>query len=316
MMRVLCCLLTLLILDEAYGFTYPVKTTTSYCKTKFAAKCWQKSEPTSLTTLFSQKKEYSTEVRLREEAEAPFRKVRFFIYSSLLAGCVISLLVSLARIAAGLNGINVDHLDESLQNAAIDVGGMALLLFLLKSDFDAQESRLKRASKGGEMASLPVRGKADFFKDSLRNQFVSLTLSSFRADRGIDKRIVICAAGEDKITTVIDEIRNPSLQGSLVANDLVVIPVALRTGMSPIGMDDDLLEKECIAIPGGQGWKSFIADEVEEAEKQGVDVNSKGFAIILKKNGRVGQRTNGINLTRMVGEVQDRESLGMDVTNI
>ncbi len=72
--------------------------------------------------LLSKSQNYSKEVRLREEAEAPFRKVRFFVYSALLAGYFVSLLVSSARIAAGLNGINVDLLNESLNNAAIDIG--------------------------------------------------------------------------------------------------------------------------------------------------------------------------------------------------
>ena len=51
-------------------------------------------------------------------------------------------------------------------------------------------------------------------------------------------------------------------------------------------------------------------------EKQGVDVNGRGFSIVLKKNGRVGQRTKGINLKRMVGDVNARKLSGMDVRNI
>jgi hypothetical protein len=59
-------------------------------------------------------------------------------------------------------------------------------------------------------------------------------------------------------------------------------------------MDDDLLEKECIAIPSGRGWKDVISEEVQEALKQGLDATSQGFAIVLNKNGRVGQRTSGV----------------------
>jgi len=40
------------------------------------------------------------------------------------------------------------------------------------------------------------------------------------------------------------------------------------------------------------------------------------LCVILKKNGRVGQRTRGIFLERMVGEVEGRRQAGMDVTNI
>jgi len=47
-----------------------------------------------------------------------------------------------------------------------------------------------------------------------------------------------------------------------------------------------------------------------------VDIEKDGFCVILKKNGRVGQRTKGIFLERMVAMVEDRQSKGMDVTNI
>ena len=237
----------------------------------------------------SRDKNYSTEVRLREEAEAPFRKVRFFVYSALLGGCFISLIVSAARIAAGLNGINADLLGESTTNAAIDLGGIALLSFLLKTDADAQESRLKRASKGGELAALPVRGKAPFFIDQESKTYTTLTLSSFRAGRGIDKRVVICAAGEERISAVVNDMNEESFQESLILNDLLIVPVICPEGTAPIAIDDVLLEKECIAFPYGRGWKEFIASEVEDASKQGVDVDAEGFALILKKNGRVGQ---------------------------
>jgi hypothetical protein len=262
-------------------------------------------------------KNYSKEVRLREEAEAPFQKVRFFIYSALLGGSLISLLVCAARIAAGLNGINTDLLDESLRNAVIDVCGIIILSFLLKNDFDAQESRLKRASKGAELASLTVKGKASFFSD--QNQgYKTLKLSSFRTGRGIDKRPVICVAGHEKISEVVSDLMDTPLQEALISNDLVVIPVEIPDSKAPEGISDDLIKCDLIAIPSvtGSVWKAFVDEEASEALKQGVDVKNEGFAIILKKNGRIGQRTSGINLRKMVGEVQDRKGSGMDVTNI
>eukprot|EP00558_Chaetoceros_sp_UNC1202_P006274 CAMPEP_0197240934 /NCGR_PEP_ID=MMETSP1429-20130617/7113_1 /TAXON_ID=49237 /ORGANISM="Chaetoceros sp., Strain UNC1202" /LENGTH=319 /DNA_ID=CAMNT_0042700687 /DNA_START=20 /DNA_END=979 /DNA_ORIENTATION=+ len=257
---------------------------------------------------------YTTEVRLREEAEAPFRKVRLFLFSSLLGGCIISLLVSAARIAAGLNGINTDLLEESTNNAAIDVGGLAVLGYLIKNDLNAQESRLQRMTKGGALANLTVRGKASFFLDQDQGNYNTLKLSSFRNGRGIDKRIVICAAGKDKISSIIEEI--PSLAESLVRNELVVIPVVLPDGTAPVGVDEAVLGLECLALPMGGSWKTFIEGEVADASKQGVDVSTTGVALILKKNGRVGQRTSGVNLARMTGEVEDRQASGMDVTNI
>ena len=60
----------------------------------------------------------------------------------------------------------------------------------------------------------------------------------------------------------------------------------------------------------------MITDEMEEAMKQDINVYEDGFCVILKKNGRVGQRTRGIFLSNMVGDVTQRREAGMDVMNI
>lgn len=45
--------------------------------------------------------------------------------------------------------------------------------------------------------------------------------------------------------------------------------------------------------------------------------NSQGFSIVLKLNGRVGQRAIGPpNWERLAGDVERRRSRGLDVTNI
>jgi hypothetical protein len=260
----------------------------------------------------NKKNNYSTTDRLREEIEAPFAKVRVFGYSVLLAGCILSLLISLARIAAGLNGINTDVLQESINNAAIDVGGVFLLSFLLKSDFDAKESRLKRAAKGAEIANLQVKGP--FGPDQ---RIETVPLSAFRSGRGIDKRIVICVASKETIHQLLNDIESSSsLQEDLVLSDLVVVPWITPDFTSLNQANSQAMQFDCIGIPVGLNWNDFLRDEIKEAEKQGVDVNGRGFSIVLKKNGRVGQRTKGINLERMVGDVNARKSSGMDVRNI
>ena len=257
------------------------------------------------------KSNYSTVERLREEIEAPFAKVRVFGYSVLLAGCILSLLISLARIAAGLNGINTDFLQESINNAVIDVGGATVLTFLLKTDFDAKESRLRRAAKGAEIASLQVKG---IF--GLDQQLETVQLSAFRSGRGIDKRIIICAASEETIKQLLNDIESStSLREDLILSDLVIVPWVISDSSSLNKVNAQLVQCECIGIPVGLNWNNFLREEIEEAERQGVDVKG-GFSIVLKKNGRVGQRTKGINLQRMVGDVNARKSSGMDVRNI
>ena len=267
--------------------------------------------PSSPTAIFMSqqegKPEYSRELLLREEAESPFRKVRFFFYLSLAGGAATSLAVSVARIAAGLAGINTDLLQESLTNAGVDVGGLAVLAFLYQRDLKAQEARLKQAFKGAALAKLMIRGSksiitgldapADASDDS---DMFTTTLASLRRGRGIEKRVVITAGGKDKIAEIIKEA--VKLQDRIEMSDLLIIPVLMPQGVAPevSGMD----MPSCIALPVGNNWKFVVDDEAEEAVNQGVDIEKEGFCVILKKNGRVGQRTRGVFIERMVGEVE------------
>jgi hypothetical protein len=261
--------------------------------------------------------DYSQDIRLREEAESPFRKVRFFTYASLGAGAVQSLLVSSARIAAALSGINTDLLDESITNAAVDLGGIVVLAILTKRDMEAQESRLKRAKKGGDLARLMIRASKSLAEDAsdsaLPGMFFNTNLSSLRRGRGIEKRVVIAAAGKEKVAEILKEASR--LQDALTLNDFIIVPVVLPQGIAPT-VDENMPLPECVALPLGANWKSVVDDETEEARRQGIDVEGQGIAIVLKKNGRVGQRTKGVFLSQMVGEVEDRRAFGLDVKNI
>ena len=265
--------------------------------------------PSKMTT----EDEYSQDIRLREEAESPFRKVRFFFYASLGAGALQSLLVSSARIAAGLSGINADLLDESLTNAAVDLTGIVVIAFLTKRDLEAQESKLKRAKKGGDLARLMIRASKKLAdEDTFDNAgYVTTNLSSLRRGRGMEQRVVIAAAGKEKVAEIVEEAKR--LQDKLIANDLLIVPVVLPQGVAPEVIGD---LPECVALPVGLNWKAVVDDETAEARKQGVNVEGDGIAIILKKNGRVGQRTKGIFLGQMVGDIEDRKAFGLDVKNI
>ncbi|GKY91147.1 hypothetical protein MPSEU_000087500 [Mayamaea pseudoterrestris] len=266
--------------------------------------------------LFEKNTDYSRQVLLREEAESPFRKVRFFLYASLAGGATISLVVSGTRVLAAWNGINTDLLDESLQNVAVDVGGLIVLGFLNNQDVKAQESRRKRASKGADLARLVVRASPRL-KDPLLDASVandlsfSTSLASLRRGRGIEKRVVIAAGGAEKIQQVLEEATR--LDASFQSTDLLLVPVIAPSGQAP-QYEGEL--PQCVALPAGNGWKALIDDEMQEAAGQGVDVESNGFCIVLKKNGRVGQRTSGISLMPMVGDVEQRQASGLDVKNI
>jgi hypothetical protein len=279
----------------------------------------------SLLVLYEGKKpQYSREVLLREEAESPFRKVRFFFIATLAGGATISLLVSLARIAAGLSGINADLLPESLTNAGIDMAGLIVLGLLWRNDVQAQDSRLKRATKGAELAALRVRiskalaaswDEPESQTTTTTSNSFTTTLASLRRGRGIEKRVVIAAAGPDKIQQVVQQAQ--ALNDSLTMNDLLIVPLVLPQAIAPANHNVDSSDfPPCLALPIGPNWQKVLEEEAQEALKQNVDIEKEGFCVVLKKNGRVGQRTRGIFLENMVGEVIKRREAGMDVKNI
>ena len=263
----------------------------------------------------SDNKGYSREVMLRVEAESPFQKVRFFGYFTLAGGAFTSLFLSVGRIVAGLLGINTDLLTESEINAAVDLAGLLVVGFLWKRDKAAQDARLKRASKGAELAKLSIRASKKLADDLASEEDGTFTtnLASMRRGRGIEKRVVIATAGRDKINKVVEEAQ--SLDESLLMNDLVVVPVILPDGSAPEITTGTTLPIS-VALPTGPNWRAVVTEEVAEAKTQGVDVESEGIAIILKKNGRVGQRTKGIFLGNLIGDVVQRQQAGLDVKNI
>jgi hypothetical protein len=259
------------------------------------------------------KTEYSRDVILREEAESPFRKVRFWLYASLGAGAMTSLLISLARIAAGLGGVNADLMSESTTNAVVDAVGLVVLGFLYKNDLDAQESRYKRASKGAELAKLMIRASPSLLgEDNVSTTPFTTNLASLRRGRGIEKRVVIVAAGSEKMKDIINDAKQ--LSDQLTLSDLVVVPVILPSGAAPTVDMEGL--PDCVALPVGNNWRDLVENEADEAQQQGVNPLEDGISIIVKKNGKVGQRTKGVFLGRMVGDVTGRREMGLDVSSI
>jgi hypothetical protein len=271
--------------------------------------------PLKLSSSNNNEERYSREVRLREEAESPFRKVRYFLYLNVGAGAFISFLLSAARIAAALAGVNTDLMEESVRNAVIDAIGLGGVGYFYRQDQISEESRLKRATKGAELAKLTVRASKSLLMEGEMGTFTT-TIASFRRQRGIEKRVVIAAAGKDKIQQVLEE--SKMLQDELSANDLVIVPVVMPQGVSPPLSESELEQLANIAIPVSVGntWKLLLDDEASEAISQGVDIEKDGFCVVLKKNGRVGQRTKGIFLNNLVGNVVARAEAGMDVKNI
>lgn len=256
-------------------------------------------------------------LRLREETENPFRKVRMFGYGAAVASASVGFLIAATRLLAKGTGVQGgQEVDELLQNVGIDLGAMVLFSVLLRNEYAVQAKTLERMAQGARIASLRVRAQVE-------GTTKQATLSDFRRGRGMDKRLVIFVGSDEIVEKSLIEAE--AYSEKLVQNDLLSIPVA-------ISLDGDgklrctggesaaaaAAGRPHVALPAALNqWQEWAASEVEAALAQGVDVQGQGLTFVIKKNGRVGQRAVGSPPWRVfIGDVEDRQAAGMDVTNI
>jgi hypothetical protein len=259
---------------------------------------------------------------LKEETEAPFRKVRIFFYAALFAAAGLGTVITLTKLLAVFSGARKEDVDMLYQNLAVNVAGLPVLGFLWKRDLDSQRSLLERIQKGGQLAGLRL-------KIATSEGPLVVKVSDFRRDRGIEKRVVIVAAPKDLLRTSLESAVQQS--SNLFANDLIIVPLMIEsdaasgdftlTANSLESMIPDTPNVENVSVLGLPialaSWNSVIKKELAVAIKQSPSALEKGVTIIIKKNGKVGTRRFGVPIWEaLVGDVEARKELGLDVSNI
>lgn len=265
---------------------------------------------------------YTRKQVIKEEIEAPFRKIRFFIYFALFSAAGLGTLVTLTMLLATTAGKQAD-MNQLYTNLAINVGGLPVLALLYKRDVDSQNTLLERIQKGGKLAGLRL-------KINNGGEPAVVKLSDLRRDRGIDKRVVIVCAPKallrESLESSIKESRN------LIGADLLIAPLIIEKEGGSVGdytltatsleamLPDtpDIATYEHIGLPLVLAtWNSVIKKELEVALKQSPEALDKGVTIIIKKNGKVGSRRFGVPIWEaMINDVEARVSAGLDVSNI
>eukprot|EP00903_Cladosiphon_okamuranus_P007018 g6826.t1 len=264
-----------------------------------------------------------TKLRLRVEAESPFRKVRIFIFSSFIISATVGLLVSSTRTVALTQGIDQGQgFSELLTNIAVDITAIAVCVGLVKRDLEAQEGRMARMEIGAKLAGLKVRLQT-------KEDLSTVTLSALRRDRGRDKRVAVLVGGADAVKSSLESAL--PYGAALETSDILIVPLVLesRSGMSgggaamfqASGAENDMesaVGSAHVALPVALNrWQEYIDSEVETAVSQGIDPLKEGFSLILKKNGRIGARSKGCPpWGNLVGDVERRKEAGMDTSNI
>lgn len=164
--------------------------------------------------------EFTRKQILKEETEAPFRKIRLFLYGSLGAAAGIGSILTLASLIATLTGARDGNLDEIYQNLAINVLGVPVLGYFIKRDLDAQKSLLVRIQKGGKLAGLRLK------VDSANGPMV-VKLSDLRRGRGIEKKVVVVVAPPELLqSSIISSIKESK---NLLSNNIITVPVSIES---------------------------------------------------------------------------------------
>ncbi|KAJ1481413.1 hypothetical protein T484DRAFT_1807467 [Baffinella frigidus] len=79
---------------------------------------------------------YTKKQILREEIEAPFRKVRLFLVPASMASAALAAFISATRLVATLSGVKGYDFEETGKNLGLDLLALAGLALILKRDND------------------------------------------------------------------------------------------------------------------------------------------------------------------------------------
>lgn len=264
---------------------------------------------------------------LRAETEAPFAKVRLFVYVGLIVSAGLGFLTTLPALIAVSSGYRSGDLKELSLNLGINAGGILAIGFLIQRDLAADKGRLERIQKGGSLAALNV-------KIASSDGPIVLKLADLRRDRGIEKRVVIVAAPKELIQTSIRS--SILMSSSLFSNDLLVIPLVVdgvnsngeisfvSDSISTIVNEElkqnglDETKSNHLGYPVAlAAWTQCLQKEFSAALSQSPQALDKGVTIVIKKNGKVGSRRFGVPVFEaLIDDVQMRKDAGLDTTNI
>ncbi|XP_030543323.1 protein LOW PSII ACCUMULATION 1, chloroplastic isoform X2 [Rhodamnia argentea] len=101
---------------------------------------------------------FRRDLKLISEVQAPFRGVRRFFYVAFSAAAGISLFFTIPRLIRAIKGgDDAPNLWDTAGNAAINIGGVIVLVALLFWDNKKEEEQLAQISRNETLSRLPLR---------------------------------------------------------------------------------------------------------------------------------------------------------------
>lgn len=239
-------------------------------------------------------KEYSMRARLREETEAPFRKVRQFVFIGSAMSAAVGSFISSLRIVAAISGIRgVQPLSETSSNLAINLGVIGVCAYLWKRDQDAGVRRLERMTRGARIAKLKV---TDF------NTGKVTQLSEYR----FQYRIVVIAGPLESVASSLKEAR--AWHERLTELNVKIVPLVVHSSTSTTTAYAPQYELErgsWVADPFDyNSWVNWLRIEKELSSNSAVLGAEDISVFIIRLDGKLGARSIGAPFwNRLVDEV-------------
>ncbi len=225
-------------------------------------------------------------------------------------------LITASGVAAALNGLRPDvDLNTEYLNLAIDFGAVAFFGILAKFDLDKDaelsakvEEKVRRTKERKQMAGA-MRERENTLKNLNLNVRVSENGDTKMATVGVmqekAKQHIILVAGPSK--AIKDALRGAQLNKvNFAMTNILVVPYetgidAAERAIRPIGsgFGNDVRPsyetQPYVAEPIGDGWDTFINDEMATAMKQagGERVREDGIALVIANDGKVIRRGVG-----------------------
>lgn len=227
---------------------------------------------------------YSLRLRLKEETEAPFRKVRQFVFLGSGMSAAVGAFISALRILAATSGVRgVQPLSETAPNLAINLGVIGICAFFWKREQDAGARRLQRMSRGARIAKLPVT-------EALTGK--TLRLAEFRAKY----RVVIVAGPRERIVQSMRSAQE--MKEQLEKCRVMVVPLftdseTTVSASAESSVDSPLPLGPWISLPSNSKvWMDWL--EAEKTESSKTELSSDNvFVVVLRLDGKVGGRSLG-----------------------
>lgn len=267
--------------------------------------------------------------KLLTETIAPFRGLRLFFYAAFASGAFVGGLITASGVAAALNGLRPDvDLNTEYLNLAIDFGAVAFFGILAKFDLDkdaelsAKVEEKRRRTKEQKKIAGAMREREVTLKSLNINVRVSENGDTKMAPVGVmqekAKQHIILVAGPNR--TIKDALRGAQLNKvNFAMTNILVVPYetgvdaaerASRPDGSGFGNDvrPSYETQPYVAEPVGDGWESFINDEMATAMEQAGEerVRVEGIALVIANDGKVIRRGVGkVPWRQMVDELEE-----------